>query len=114
MKKQTSRDLVFAVVQSIPQGKVLTYGAIAKIAQIKSARLVGQILHRNRTPLAIPCHRVVFANGSLAEKYAFGGKKAQQKKLAAEGVIFSPKGFVNLQQSFYLIKSFSSFLSEAK
>lgn len=114
MKKQMPRDLVFSIIQTIPQGKVLTYGAIAKITRIKSARLVGQILHRNPTPQSIPCHRVVFADGSLADKYAFGGKKAQQKKLVAEGVIFLRNGSVDLRQSLYLIKSFSSFLSEAK
>lgn len=36
----------------------------------------------------IPCHGVVFADGSLSKNYAFGGLKKQKEKLEKEGVIF--------------------------
>ncbi len=80
-------DDVYNVVLTIPKGKVMTYGQVARMAGTKDARRVGQALHANRDP-GIPCHRVVFANGSLAPGYAFGGEEVQRRKLIAEGVKF--------------------------
>lgn len=66
----------------------MTYGQVAKLAGLKSARTVGQALHKNIDPEKIPCHRVVFKNGSLSKNYAFGGPKKQQEKLESEGIKF--------------------------
>lgn len=77
---------VYSIVCQIPVGKVTTYGKVAELARIKSARLVGKVLHQNPNPKKIPCHRVVNAKGKLAKNYAFGGLKAQAQKLKAEGV----------------------------
>jgi methylated-DNA-protein-cysteine methyltransferase-like protein len=79
---------VYQLVAKIPKGQVMTYGQIAKILKIKSAREVGRILHQNKDPVNIPCHRVVFANGRLSKSYAFGGIEAQRKKLIKEGAEF--------------------------
>jgi len=65
----------------------MTYGKVAKAIGTRDARRVGQALHANKDPNT-PCHRVVFADGSLAPGYAFGGEKEQRKKLQAEGVKF--------------------------
>jgi len=83
-----NKTLVFNLVKLIPAGKVATYGQISRCLGLGSARLVGQILHGNLDPDAIPCHRVVFADGSLSRNYAFGKKKEQKKKLIKEGVSF--------------------------
>lgn len=54
-------ERVRAVVASIPAGKVLTYGEVAKRAgHPGAARAVGAIMRANMDP-AIPCHRVVGA-----------------------------------------------------
>lgn len=51
---------VLRFVREVPYGKVLTYGAVAAaIGRPGAARAVGQALARNRTPLVIPCHRVI-------------------------------------------------------
>ncbi len=68
-------------------GKVATYGQIARILGTRDSRRVGQALHANKDR-RVPCHRVVFADGSLAPGYAFGGAGEQKKKLLAEGVEF--------------------------
>lgn len=47
----------------IPYGETSTYGAIARRVG-SSARGVGQALRRNPTPIVIPCHRVIAADGS--------------------------------------------------
>lgn len=79
---------VYNLIQKIPKGKVVTYGTIAKTLKLKSARMVGQILHQNIDRESIPCHRVVFKDGNLASGYAFGGTQAQKNILLAEGVLF--------------------------
>lgn len=83
-----NKSKVYNLVSKIPKGKVMTYGQIAKILKIKSPRIVGQILHQNKDPKKIPCHRVVFSDGRLSENYAFGGAQSQERKLINEGVKF--------------------------
>ena len=78
---------VYEATRRIPRGKVATYGQIALIAgRPNAARAVGQILHRNPEQGITPCHRVVFADGSLASGFAFGGSGVQAELLNAEGV----------------------------
>ena len=62
----------------------------------RASRIVGGALHRNPSPGVIPCHRVVFRDGSLAPGFAFGGAGAQRALLEAEGVPFLPDGRVDL------------------
>ncbi len=78
-------ERVYDVVKRIPRGRVMTYGQVAAAIGTRDARRVGQALHANKDP-GVPCHRVVFADGSLAPGYAFGGPVQQRKRLAAEGV----------------------------
>lgn len=81
-------EKVYELVARIPRGNVATYGQIAKYLHVKSPRLVGKILHQNKDPQHIPCHRVVFADGRLSRAYAFGGYEKQKEKLLREGVLF--------------------------
>lgn len=81
-------EQVFEVVAEIPMGKVMSYQQIAQAAGIKSPRWVGRILHRNDDPEHVPCHRVVHADGTLAQAYVFGGIAVQKQRLIAEGVKF--------------------------
>jgi endonuclease-3 related protein len=81
-------QLVYHLVSLIPKGKVLTYGRVAEILSFKSKRLVGRILHQNKNPKKVPCHRVVFADGALSKSYAFGELKGQYLRLKNEGVEF--------------------------
>lgn len=54
----------------IPVGKVTTYGDIAeKVGHPKASRAVGSAVGRNPVIYAIPCHRVICANGSLGGFY---------------------------------------------
>ena len=75
-------------VSFIPQGKVTTYGHIARLHNIKSARVVGFALHTNSDPINFPCHRVVKKDGSLASGYLFGGPNVQKSRLEQEGIRF--------------------------
>ena len=92
----SSHDLVYKITSFIPEGKVYTYGDLAKLPGIKNPRTVGQILHENKDPKSIPCHRVVSSSGEAAKNYAFGGWEEQRKKLLKEGVEFKDEARVKL------------------
>lgn len=78
---------VYAVVKNIPKGKVLSYGDVARIIGLpRCARQVGWALHNNPQPGIIPCHRVVFKDGTICSGFAFGGAEAQIALLEGEGV----------------------------
>ncbi len=80
-------ESVYKVVKQIPAGKVLSYGDVARLAgNPKMSRQVGWALHVNPEQGVIPCHRVVFKDGSLANGFAFGGREVQRDMLIKEGV----------------------------
>lgn len=88
MTSESAASRVYNIVRSIPAGKVLTYGDVAKYAGIKNPRQVGYFLHHNPDPSTIPCHRVVNAQGKCAVNFAFGLKHVQETLLQNEGVNF--------------------------
>lgn len=92
---------IYALVRSVPTGKVTTYGAIANALHTKDARRIGHALHANPDSDLTPCHRVVFSDGRLAPGYAFGGPKEQLRKLELEGVVFLTDTQVDLSKSLY-------------
>jgi len=90
---------IYAVTRRIPRGRVATYGLVALLAgNPRAARAVGFTLHRNPEPGVIPCHRVVFRDGSICPSFAFGGPEIQRALLKAEGVSFLPDGRVDMKR----------------
>lgn len=78
---------VYEYVKKVPAGKVVTYGRVARaIGSPRASRQVGWALHCNPAFGEIPCHRVVFADGSLTPGFAFGGIGVQKAMLEGEGV----------------------------
>ena len=69
MKKVINEQLIYeilSVVEEIPEGKVATYGQIAKlIGRDKNARLVGKVLSQAEFYGKYPYHRVVNYAGRL-------------------------------------------------
>lgn len=95
-------EQVFDIVKRIPEGRITTYGTVARaLGCPRGARQVGRLLHTNRTPLVVPCHRVVFRDGSLAPAFAFGGDDVQREWLEREGVPFRPDGRVDISRCFF-------------
>ncbi len=91
-------DSVYELVRQIPEGRVASYGQVARlIGRPRNARFVGFALHVNPEPGVIPCHRVVFQDGSLAPGFAFGGEDEQRRLLAIEGIGFLPDGRVDME-----------------
>ncbi len=93
---------VYKVVRSIPVGKVMTYGGIAKIIGIRDVRKIGWALHANPDADLTPCHRVVNKEGGMAPGYAFGGADEQKNKLILEGVKFVDEEHVDLEKCLYI------------
>ena len=92
-------ERVYGVVEKIPLGKVLSYGDVARIVgSPRSSRQVGWALHCNPRPGEIPCHRVVFSDGSVSSGFAFGGPEVQRALLESEGVIFGADGRINMKE----------------
>jgi methylated-DNA-[protein]-cysteine S-methyltransferase len=64
----------------------VSYGQVAQaIGQPDAARDVGAALARNPTPVIVPCHRVVAANGTLLGFSAPGGIETKRRMLQLEG-----------------------------
>lgn len=86
---------IYAVVQSIPRGKVASYGQVARLAgNPRMSRVVGYALHVNPDPENIPCYRVVNRFGEVSSAFAFGGGNRQRELLEADGVRFDECGRV--------------------
>lgn len=93
-------ERAYDVVRQVPRGRVATYGQIAAMmGEPRKARYVGFAMHASPGVAGgVPCHRVVFADGSLAPGFAFGGPGAQRAMLEDEGVAFTPSGRVNMRR----------------
>lgn len=91
-------ERAYDVVRQVPEGRVATYGQVAAlVGEPRKARFVGFAMHSSPGMAGgVPCHRVVFKDGSLAPGYAFGGADAQRAMLEGEGVVFLSDGRVNL------------------
>jgi methylated-DNA-protein-cysteine methyltransferase-like protein len=88
------------IVAQIPFGSVTTYGTVAKLAGVKDNRMVGWAVWGNQDP-AVPCHRVVRKDGSVADRFSLGGWKEQKRRLEAEGIGFVSEKKVDLERHFF-------------
>ena len=90
------RQRILAIVDSIPRGRVATYGQVAREAGLtRRARLVGKILAGLAPGSALPWHRVVNAAGTISLRPGEGAS-VQRRRLAHEGVRFSRAGRIDL------------------
>lgn len=74
---------ILACVESIPPGRVMTYGDVAEYVGSRAARMVGRVLALDGG--TVPWHRVIRADGSLAEHLY----SEQRQRLLSEGVRFT-------------------------
>jgi O-6-methylguanine DNA methyltransferase len=82
---------VWKTIYSIPHGKLMSYGGIAKqIGRPKAVRAVGNAVGDNPMGLIVPCHRVVSSNGGIGGFSS--GLELKRKLLAQEGILEAPDG----------------------
>lgn len=86
---------VYKVVRMIPEGRVTSYGSIARaLGAPRGARLVGWVL--KGSPEDVPAHRVVNRLGVLTGAVHFGHPNAMRNLLEEEGVHFIDEITVDL------------------
>lgn len=93
-------QMVYDLVATIPRGKVMTYGQIARrLGGFYSGRTVGFAMRAAPAERNLPCHRVVNKKGEMAPGYAFGGADRQRALLRKEGVKFTRDGAIDMFKS---------------
>jgi methylated-DNA-protein-cysteine methyltransferase-like protein len=76
---------VYRLVQQIPRGRVLTYGALAKVLRLRGgARTAGRAMASTPSGKGIPWHRVVGERGKILIRGPYA--MLQKKLLESEGV----------------------------
>jgi len=76
---------VYKKLTEVPQGKITTYGELAKAVGLKNGqRVIGHIMKKNPYPAIIPCHRVVKSDGMVGG-YAYGAD-VKTNMLRKEGI----------------------------
>ena len=84
---------ILSVVAEIPEGRVATYGQIARlIGRERNARLVGTVLSHASHYGQYPCHRVVNYAGRLVPDWT-----EQAELLRQEGVVLKDADHVDLK-----------------
>ena len=77
--------LVWAEIDKIPYGSIITYKEIAiKIGKPRAARAVANACGKNPKPIIRPCHRVICSNGDMGGYSGPGGIEAKKKLLLEE------------------------------
>ena len=96
-----STMMIVECIQSIPAGRVFSYGAIAEMSGnplgASGARQVARILHSMSRKYGLPWWRVVKKDGAIALG-AGEGKDLQRQLLEAEGVEFSASGKIDMRK----------------
>lgn len=90
-------EKVYGIVSSIPYGKVLTYGQIARLADCPDhSRLVGRVMRGTSTTMCLPCHRVVNSQGRMVPGWVW-----QKTLLENEEVKIKANGCVDMSVSLW-------------
>src|SRR5215203_7264192 len=81
---------IYATVDSIPRGRVATYGQVAREADLpRRARFVGRALRTLPKGSSLPWHRVVNASGKISVRGASAVE--QRRRLKREGIRFDAR-----------------------
>ncbi len=89
---------VYRAVRRIPEGRVSTYGEIARLAGIpRAARQVGYALNALTGGEDVPWHRVINARGEISARGEREYADLQRSLLESEGIDFDRRGRVDLE-----------------
>ena len=104
----------YALLKTVPKGRVTTYKALADVLGTRAYRAIGQFMRTNpysyqacpERSRRVPCHRVVASDGTIG---GFMGKTSGaqiQKKIALltrEGIHIEGNRVKNFKQVFYRV-----------
>ena len=92
----SSWDPVYRLVKQIPRGRVLSYGALARILHLRGgARSAGRAMAATPSGKGIPWHRVLGEGGKILVREPYAS--LQKRLLESEGVAVI-ESRVNLKQ----------------
>tara|TARA_B110000027_G_scaffold89712_1_gene94976 strand:- start:74 stop:418 length:345 start_codon:yes stop_codon:yes gene_type:complete len=92
-------ERVYEVVRKIPDGRVCSYGLIARyLGSPQSARMVGWAMNASHIKEDVPAHRVVNRLGLLTGKQHFEGTNLMQQLLESEGIEVKENQILNFDQ----------------
>lgn len=95
-------EMVYQVVELIPEGRVTSYGAIAKyLGSPQSSRMVGWAMNGSHRRVGVPAHRVVNRNGLLTGKVHFETPLTMAYLLEKEGVKIENDKVVHFKELFW-------------
>ena len=95
-------EKVYAIARQIPEGRITSYGAIAKcIGSPQSARMVGWAMNASHNQEDVPAHRVVNRKGLLTGKHHFEGSNLKQQLLENEGIVVIENQIQNFEEIFW-------------
>ena len=95
-------ERVYEIVRQIPEGKVTSYGAIAKaLGAARSARMVGWAMNASHNLEDVPAHRVVNRIGMLSGKHHFEGTNLMQQLLENEGIKVIDNQIIDFDKHFW-------------
>ena len=93
---------VYDVVRMIPEGKVTSYGAIAKyLGSARSSRMVGWAMNGAHKYTDIPAHRVANRLGLLTGKMHFVPPSKMGELLEKEGITVVKDQIENFKSVFW-------------
>jgi methylated-DNA-protein-cysteine methyltransferase-like protein len=92
-------ERIWLAVAAIPEGRVSTYGAVARAAGLpRGARRVGRALGALAHDSGIPWYRVINAQGRIAIPRSSPAAHEQWERLVSEGVIPDANGRIDLRR----------------
>lgn len=101
-KNENFFQKVYQIVRLIPEGRVTSYGAIARyLGQARSARMVGWAMNASHHLPDVPAHRVVNRKGMLTGKFHFDGSNLMQQLLENEGVVVMENQIQHFEEIFW-------------
>lgn len=90
----------YDLVKQIPDGRVSTYGAVAKaLGDIRASRAVGRMMNQNPDPDTMPCFKIVYSDGGLG---GFGlGIEDKIKRLQNDDIQVKNGKILNFEHVFF-------------
>ena len=104
-------DEIYRWVCHVPEGKVATYGQIARLAGRCSARQVGYAMAALSGDGNIPWHRIINSQGRISMRTGSEGHHLQRILLEAEGIVFSENDKIDLLEYRWTVAGDSDFIS---
>lgn len=98
MPKSELTQRIIDTIRNIPEGRVATYGFVARLAgNPRAARQVSRILHTFSRKENLPWHRVINREGRISLR-PMQGYEEQKQRLLNEGVAFDAADRVDLDR----------------